>query len=65
MIEANKVINSYYLSSDGSTMSYRIQVRMLSFPHLQQIPVVSRGSLVSDLIIYLCNIDFFMPDVDR
>lgn len=65
MIEATKGINSYYLTSDGSTMSYRTRVRTPSFPHLQQIPSVIRGSLVSDLIVYLGSIDFVMSDVDR
>ncbi len=31
MIEATKGINSYYLTSDGSTMSYRTRVRTPSF----------------------------------
>ncbi|CAJ0992074.1 NADH-quinone oxidoreductase subunit C/D [Pantoea sp. Nvir] len=65
IIEATKGINSYYLTSDGSTMSYRTRVRTPSFPHLQQIPSVIRGSLVSDLIVYLGSIDFVMSDVDR
>ncbi len=38
MIEATKGINSYYLTSDGSTMSYRTRIRTPSFAHLQQIP---------------------------
>ncbi|MGL6147239.1 MAG: NADH-quinone oxidoreductase subunit C/D, partial [Plesiomonas sp.] len=53
MIEATKGANSYYLTSDGSTMSYRTRIRTPSFAHLQQIPSVIRGSLVSDLIVYL------------
>ncbi|MDX9688663.1 NADH-quinone oxidoreductase subunit C/D [Halopseudomonas formosensis] len=65
MIEATKGINSYYLTSDGSTMSYRTRIRTPSFPHLQQIPSVIRGSMVSDLIAYLGSIDFVMADVDR
>ncbi|XBC39871.1 MAG: NADH-quinone oxidoreductase subunit C/D [Buchnera aphidicola (Chaetogeoica yunlongensis)] len=65
MIEATKGINSYYLISDGSTMSYRTRIRTPSFPHLQQIPSVIRGSLISDLIAYLGSIDFVMSDVDR
>ncbi|BAH82916.1 NADH-quinone oxidoreductase subunit C/D [Candidatus Ishikawella capsulata] len=65
MIEATKGINSYYLISDGNTMSYRTRVRTPSFAHLQQIPSVIRGSLVSDLIVYLGSIDFVMSDVDR
>ncbi|VFP82812.1 NADH-quinone oxidoreductase subunit C/D [Candidatus Erwinia haradaeae] len=65
MIEATKGINSYYLTSDGNTMSYRTRIRTPSFPHLQQIPSVIKGSLVSDLIVYLGSIDFVMSDVDR
>lgn len=65
MIEATKGINSYYLTSDGSTMSYRTRVRTPSFAHLQQIPSAIRGSPVSDLIVYLGSIDFVMSDVDR
>ena len=65
MIEATKGANSYYLTSDGSTMSYRTRIRTPSFPHLQQIPSVIRGQLVSDLIVYLGSIDFVMSDVDR
>lgn len=65
MIEATKGINSYYLISDGNTMSYRTRIRTPSFPHLQQIPSVIRGSPISDLIVYLGSIDFVMSDVDR
>ncbi|GAB3341749.1 MULTISPECIES: NADH-quinone oxidoreductase subunit C/D [Chromohalobacter] len=65
MIEATKGINSYYLTSDGNTMSYRTRIRTPSFPHLQQIPAAVRGSLVPDLIAHLGSIDFVMADVDR
>lgn len=65
MIEATKGINSYYLTSDQSTMSYRTRIRTPSFPHLQQIPAVIRGSMIPDLIAYLASIDFVMADVDR
>lgn len=65
MIEATKGINSYYLTSDGSTMSYRTRIRTPSFPHLQQIPAVMRGGFVPDLIAHLGSIDFVMADVDR
>ncbi|WP_343153859.1 NADH-quinone oxidoreductase subunit C/D [Buchnera aphidicola (Mindarus keteleerifoliae)] len=65
MIEATKGINSYYLISDGDSMSYRTRIRTPSFAHLQQIPSVIKGSLLSDLITYLGSIDFVMSDVDR
>ncbi|WP_343187864.1 NADH-quinone oxidoreductase subunit C/D [Buchnera aphidicola (Periphyllus koelreuteriae)] len=65
MIEATKGINSYYIISDGSAMSYRTRIRTPSFPHLQQIPSVIKGHVISDLITYLGSIDFVMSDVDR
>jgi len=65
MIEATKGINSYYVTSDAGTMSYRTRIRTPSFPHLQQIPSVIRGSMIPDLIAYLASIDFVMADVDR
>ncbi|MGO1502147.1 MAG: NADH-quinone oxidoreductase subunit C/D [Marinobacter sp.] len=65
MIEATKGINSYYLTSDGSTMSYRTRIRTPSFPHLQQIPVLMRGGFVPDLVAHLGSLDFVMADVDR
>ena len=64
-VEATKGSNGYYLVSDGSTMSYRSRIRTPSFPHLQMIPLVSRGMLISDLVAYLSSIDFVMADVDR
>jgi len=65
MVEATKGINSYYLTSDRSTMSYRTRIRTPTFAHLQQMPSVINGSLVSDAIIYLASIDIVMADTDR
>ena len=64
-IEATKGNNMYYLTSDGSTNSYRTRIRTPSFPHLQQIPLISRGLLIPDLIAISASIDFVMADVDR
>jgi NADH-quinone oxidoreductase subunit C/D len=64
-VEGTKGNNTYYLTSDGGTTSYRTRIRTPSFPHLQMLPWMSRGLAIPDLIAILGSIDFVLADVDR
>jgi NADH-quinone oxidoreductase subunit C/D len=64
-VEAAKGNNTYYLVSDGNTVSYRTRIRTPSFAHLQTIPILCKGLMVPDLIAILGSMDYVMGDCDR
>ncbi len=51
--ESSKGQTSYYLTSDGSQVSYRTRIRTPSFAHIQMVPFMARGELLSDLLAIL------------
>ncbi len=64
-VEASKGCNGYYMISDGGTSSYRSRIRTPSFPHLQMIPMISKGYTIPDLMSILGATDFVLADLDR
>lgn len=65
LTEGAKGAYSYYVMSDGSNYPYRCHIRTPSFAHMQSVPMLCRGLLVSDLITILGSIDYVLADVDR
>jgi NADH-quinone oxidoreductase subunit C/D len=64
-VEQPKGIAGYHLVSDGRTSPYRLRIRAPSFAHMQTLPALAQGHMLSDLLAIIAAMDFVLADVDR
>lgn len=65
MVEQPKGAGAYHVVSDGRTSPYRLRIRTPSFAHMQTLPALCEGSMLSDLLAVIGAMDFVLADIDR
>ena len=65
MVEQPKGIGGYNAVSDGRSSAYKLRIRTPSFAHMQTLPALTEGSMISDLLAVLGAMDFVLADIDR
>jgi NADH-quinone oxidoreductase subunit D len=64
-VESPKGELGWYIVSNGENHPYRARCRAASFVNLQSLPVMSGGSMISDVIAIIGSIDIVLGEVDR
>ena len=64
-IESPKGELGCHLVSDGGTRPYRAHVRDPGFNHLQAVPLMCEGGMMSDVVVAVASLDPVLGGVDR
>jgi len=64
-IEAPKGEFGIYLVSDGSNKPYRCKIKSPGFNHLQGLSVLSKNSMIADLVTIIGSQDIVFGEIDR
>lgn len=64
-IESPKGELAVHLVSDGGTRPYRSHLRDPGFHHLQSVPMLCEGGMMSDVVVSVASVDPVMGGVDR
>jgi NADH-quinone oxidoreductase subunit D len=54
-----------FIRGDGGVKPYRVHARSPSFKNLAVVPIMTKGSLIADLIITIASVDAVAGEVDR
>jgi NADH-quinone oxidoreductase subunit D len=64
-VEAPHGQMNYYVVSDGTAKPYRVHMRNADFATLQALEVMSKGSLIADVVAIIGSIDIVLGAIDR
>ncbi|MCL1923819.1 MAG: NADH-quinone oxidoreductase subunit D [Propionibacteriaceae bacterium] len=64
-IESPKGELGCHLVSDGGTRPYRVHLRDPGFHHLQSVPLLCEGGMLSDVVVAVASLDPVLGGVDR
>ncbi|MDR0782372.1 MAG: NADH-quinone oxidoreductase subunit D [Propionibacteriaceae bacterium] len=64
-IESPKGELGCHIVSDGGTRPYRVHFRDPGFHHLQSLPIISEGGMLSDVVVAVASLDPVLGGVDR
>ncbi|WP_022910986.1 NADH-quinone oxidoreductase subunit D [Aestuariimicrobium kwangyangense] len=64
-IESPKGELGCHVVSDGGTRPYRVHFRDPGFNHLQSVPVLCEGAMMSDVVVAIASLDPVLGGVDR